>query len=172
MAGALVVMTFSYDTWVSTEAERVRTDIERLRAERLRTAAVFVLPSNGRKPGYLTVLQKKKVAGANLIHFSTGTNVMAVPSQDLYRLLWEACRREPVCPTVGAGRYLIDDRTKRLILVGDTVTTFRDEKATLVDIDPIRNRIKLRFEAEGDILGNDGEHFPSVIKAAFVGTTP
>lgn len=92
---------FSYDKWVGQQAATILCQIRPLALAGRFDAAVYAFPSNGSEPGYLSVCEEQPEGATDCVSFGLhGTRIMSVPCSALPSLLWQACRRLPICPTV------------------------------------------------------------------------
>lgn len=92
---------WNYDAWISEQADKVRSAVNRLAMGGRYDMAVYVMPSNGSTQGELIVaLPDMPPAGTvDVVRFhGVGSRVAAVPSSALHSQLWHACRRMPICP--------------------------------------------------------------------------
>lgn len=91
--------TFSYDKWVSEQAASIAAAM-RANPSANSNAAVFVIPSCGAKPGRLVLANSAPDGACDVVRFhGIGSSVGWVPFSSLPTLLWQACRRMPICPT-------------------------------------------------------------------------
>ena len=91
--------TVSYSNWVQVQSEKLRSAINRLACSGIYDGAVYVMPSCGAVPGELILSTEPVIGTVNVLRFpGVGDRVAAVPSSHLYSALWDACRREPICP--------------------------------------------------------------------------
>jgi hypothetical protein len=95
--------TFSYDAWVGEQAANILIQIRPLALGGRFNAAVYAFESKGEQAGYLSVCEEQPEGACDCIRFGLhGSNIMNVPASALYSLLWQGCRRVPICPTVEA----------------------------------------------------------------------
>ena len=92
---------FSYDTWLDEQHEMIRAELDDIghRCGYLRSVSLYAVPSQGAIAGKL-IASQQPIPGSDVVRFpAQGSAVMAVPRSHLRALLWDACRRLPICPT-------------------------------------------------------------------------
>jgi hypothetical protein len=91
---------FSYETWVTEQTKTIANAINRLAMGGIYDEAVYVRSSNGARCGELVVAIVPPEGMLPAVAFGRyGTRVSDVPRSQLWKAVWDACRREPICPT-------------------------------------------------------------------------
>ena len=91
---------FSYDAWITEQAELIASAVNRYALGGIHSAVIYVSPSKGPQAGKLVASLEKPEGATDIVRFpSVGDRVMAVPRSALHSLLWHACRSFPICPT-------------------------------------------------------------------------
>jgi hypothetical protein len=90
-------MTTEYNEWISEQAEKVCSAVNRLAMMGLYDAAVYVMPSAPGRCGELIVSRTQPEGTTDVVRFPhVGSRVAGVARSDLRACLWHACRHFPV----------------------------------------------------------------------------